>query len=157
MKIYKDPSDTAVDTANQLHRSALRLLRLMRAGRPAEGLSSAKLSVLGYLYRQGTTTPTSLAAYLRIQPQSLTRLLADLQRRELIMRRPGKADRRQNLLEITPDGSELLIAELHDRRTLLARTIAAELTPAEQELLRITAGLMDRLAAATEAPAAAAG
>jgi DNA-binding MarR family transcriptional regulator len=93
----------------------------VRDTRSGKGLSMAKLGVLGRLYRNGTTTPTALAAYLRIQPQSLTRLLADLQRRKLITRRPDEADRRQSLLE---------------------------LTPAEQELLRIAAGLMDRLAAA---------
>jgi DNA-binding MarR family transcriptional regulator len=157
MKPSENLSETAVDTASQLHRSALRLLRLIRAARPAEGLGPSRLSVLGRLYRNGTTTPTDLAAYLRIQPQSLTRLLADLQRRKLITRRPGDADRRQSLLQITAAGSELLIREVRGQSTLLARTIAAELTPAEQELLRIAAGLMDRLAAAAEAQAAASG
>jgi DNA-binding MarR family transcriptional regulator len=149
--------ELAVDTASQLHRSALRLLRRTRASRPGEGLGPSRLSVLGRLYRKGTTTPTDLAAYLRIKPQSLTRLLADLQRRKLIMRRPGDADRRQSLLEITAAGSELLTREIRGQRTLLARTIAGKLTTAEQELLRIAAGLMDRLAAGAETPAADSG
>jgi DNA-binding MarR family transcriptional regulator len=157
MKTSEDASEAVIDTANQLHRSALRLLRLMQAACSTEGLSALKLSVLGRLYRQGTATPTALAAYLRIQPQSLTRLLADLQRRKLITRRPVETDRRQSLLEITAAGSELLIAEVRGQRTLLARTIARELTPTEQELLRIAAILMDRLAAVTEARAAAPG
>jgi len=157
MKAAKNPSETANDTASQLHRSALRLLRLMRDTRSGEGLGMSKLSVLGHLYRNGTTTPTALAAYLRIQPQSLTRLLADLQQNNLITRRPDDADRRQSLLEITAAGSKLLIEAVRDQRTELARTIAAELTPAEQELLRIAAGLMDRLAAATGAQSAASG
>jgi DNA-binding MarR family transcriptional regulator len=151
MKTSRNPSETAIDTANQLHRSALRLLRLMRDTRSAEGLGMSRLSVLGRLYRNGTTTPTDLAAYLRIQPQSLTRLLADLQRRKLITRRPGEKDRRQSLLEVTAAGSDLLTKEVRGQRTLLAQTIAAELTPAEQELLRIAAVLMDRLAAKTGA------
>jgi DNA-binding MarR family transcriptional regulator len=156
MEPLEDLSETAVDTANLLHRSALRLLRRVRAARPAEGLGPSRLSVLGRLYRKGTTTPTELAAYLRIQPQSLTRLLADLQRCKLITRRPGDADRRQSLLQITAAGSKRLIREVRGQRTLLARTIAGELTPAEQELLRIAAGLMDRLAAAAKAQTAAA-
>jgi DNA-binding MarR family transcriptional regulator len=150
MNASRNPSESAIDTASQLHRSALRLLRRMQVSRSAEGLSSSKLSVLGRLYREGTTTPTDLAAYLRIRPQSLTRLLADLQRRKLITRRPDEADRRQSLLQVTAAGSELLAKEIRGQRTLLAQTIAGQLTTAEQELLRIAAGLMDRLAATTE-------
>jgi len=152
-----NPSETAIDTANQLHRSALRLLRLMRHNRSGEGPGMVMLSVLGHLYRHGTTTPTALASYLRIQPQSLTRLLADLQQRNLITRRPDEADRRQSLLAITAAGSELLTESVRDQRSDLARAIAAELTPAEQELLRIAAGLMDRLAAASGAQAETSG
>ena len=157
MKASKNPSEKAIDAANQLHGSAMRLLRLMRDSRSGEGPGMAKLSVLGHLYRNGTTTPTALAAYLRIQPQSLTRLLADLQQRNLITRRPDEADRRQSLLEITAAGSKLLTEAVRDQRTELARAIDAELTPAEQELLRIAAGLIDRLAAASGPKAAASG
>ena len=146
-----------MDTANQLHRSALRLLRRMQAARPTDGLSSSKLSVLGRLYREGTATPTELAAYLRIQPQSLTRLLADLQHRNLITCRPDEADRRQRLLEISAAGSKLLVEAVRDQRTELARTIASALTPAEQDLLRIACGLMDRLATVAGAQATASG
>jgi len=145
--------EMAIDTAGQLHRSALRLLRLMRGTGSDEGLGMAKLSVLGHLYRHGTTTPTALAAHMRIQPQSLTRLLADLQHRKLITRRPDPADRRQSLMEITTAGSKLLTEAIHDQRTELARIIAASLTPAEQEMLRIAAGLMDLMAdAASDRP-----
>ncbi len=144
------PSDTASDTANLLHRSALRLFRLLRATQPARGLSWSKISVLGRLYRDGVATATALAAHLRVRPQSLTRLVADLEQRKLIRRRPNDADRRQSLLEITDAGVQLLIQDLCDQRENLAQTIAKELTPAEQELLRRAAGLMDHLAAVTE-------
>jgi DNA-binding MarR family transcriptional regulator len=157
MKTSKNLSETAMDTANQLHRSALRLLRRMQAARPTDGLSSSKLSVLGRLHREGTATPTALAAYLRIQPQSLTRLLADLQHRNLITRRRDEADRRQRLLEISAAGSKLLVEAVRDQRTELARTIASALTPAEQDLLRIACGLMDRLATVAGAQATASG
>ena len=106
--------------------------------------------MLGRLYREGMTTATALAAYLRIQPQSLTRLVADLERRKLITRRPNGADRRQSLLAITDAGGQLLIETVHDQQVKLAHTIAKELTPAEQELLRIAAGLMDHLATVIE-------
>lgn len=151
MNAQNVPSETTVDTANQVHRSTLRLLRLLRASRPAKGLSSSKLAVLGRLYQGGRATATALAAYLRIQPQSLTRLVADLERRKLITRLQNDADRRQRLIEITEGGSHLLMEEIGAQRVTLAETMAKELTATEQELLRLAAGLMDHLSSVTEA------
>jgi DNA-binding MarR family transcriptional regulator len=151
MKTPYEPLDTPIDTASQLHRSALRLSRVFQATRPAKGLSLSKLSVLGRLYREGAATATALAGYLRIQPQSLTRLIADLERRKQITRQSNDADRRQSLLKITDTGVQLLLEEIRDQRAKLAQTIAMALTPAEQGMLRLAAGLMDHLAEVIEA------
>jgi DNA-binding MarR family transcriptional regulator len=151
MDASNKPNGAAIDTANQLHRSALRLLRVLRAARAAKGLSSSKLAVLGRLYQDGTATATALAAYLRIQPQSLTRLVAELERRKLITRRQNDADRRQSLLEITDNGARLLMKEIGAQRGKLAEIMAKELTLTEQELLRLAAGLMDHLSSVIEA------
>ncbi|MDA8138977.1 MAG: MarR family transcriptional regulator [Desulfobacteraceae bacterium] len=149
------PPDTtiepAMDTASQLHLSALRLFRVMRAMRPAQGLGSARMSVLGRLYKGGVATATDLSNFLRIQPQSVTRLLADLERQKLITRRPNDADRRQTLIEITADGVSELTEEIRHQRLVLARAMAEALSPVEQEILRLAAILIDRLAVAAEA------
>ncbi len=145
----EEPSTGAIDTASQLHRSALRLLRVFRAARQGEGLTLSKAGVLGYLYRDGKTTSTELATYLRVKPQSLTRLLADLEKGKLIVRQSNGEDRRENLLEITEAGARLLIEDIRGQRVRLAQVIEGELTPAEKELLRIAAGLMDRIAEKT--------
>lgn len=156
MNDYHKPSDVTADAAYQLHRSALRLLRLLQASQPAKGLSSMKLSVLGRLYWDGAATATALAAYLRVRPQSLTRLIAELEKQKFIVRRTDDEDRRRNLLEITNAGAHSLAEVVRCHRMTLAETMARELTGAEQELLRIAAGLMDRIVAAmedqTEAP-----
>jgi DNA-binding MarR family transcriptional regulator len=157
MEPSNDPTEATIDKANQLHRSALRLLRVLRATRPAKGLSSSKLAVLGRLYQDGLATATALASYLRIQPQSLTRLVADLERRKLITRRQDDADRRQSLLEITDAGTRLLMEEINAQRVKLAETMTKELTVTEQELLRLAAGLMDHLSSVTEAQTVALG
>jgi DNA-binding MarR family transcriptional regulator len=151
MNASHNPPDNTIDMTNHLYRSALRLLRVLQATQPAKGLTLSRLSVLGRLYRDGMATATALADYLHIQPQSLTRLIADLERRKLITRRPNGADRRQSLLAITDAGVHLLIETVHDQQAKLAQTMAKELTPAEQELLRIAAGLMDHLATVIEA------
>ncbi len=142
--------DPKLDTASQLHRSAGRLFRVLRAFRPENGLSLTKFSVLARLHQDGITTATGLAAFLRIQPQSITRLLAELERDRFIERRPNKSDRRQSLIEITPAGSQLLLEEVRQQQATLAQLIARSLTPIEQEMLRLAAVLMDRLAAEME-------
>ncbi len=143
-------SEISTDTANQLHASVLRLFRLLRDTRSSKGLSLAKLIVLAQLHREGAATATALAAYLRVQPQSLTRQIADLKRRKLITRRPDKADRRRSLLEITEKGIQLLTEELRGQRMKLAQIMVEELTPTEQEMIRLASGLLDRLAASIE-------
>jgi DNA-binding MarR family transcriptional regulator len=153
MALSHNPSNGTIDTANQLHHSVLHLFRVMRTVRSGSGLTLSKLSILGRLYRDGMATATALATYMRIQPQSLTRVIADLEQQKLIKRQPNGIDRRESLLEITKTGTQLLVKDIQDQREELARTIAKELTPAEQELLRIAAGLMDRLAETTDAKA----
>ncbi len=142
--------DPSLDTASLLHRSAGRLFRVLRAFRPENGMSLTKFSVLARLHQDGVTTATGLAAFLRIQPQSITRLLAELERDRLIERRPNVNDRRQSLIEITPSGSQLLIEEVRQQQATLAQLISRSLTPIEQEMLRLAALLMDRLAAEME-------
>jgi DNA-binding MarR family transcriptional regulator len=147
---YMADTDTPMDVARALHHSATLMSRRLMAARAPDGLSAARLAVLGLLRREGPSTATALAAYLHIQPQSLTRLLADLDRRGLITRRAAETDRRQSLIDITEAGAATLLADVHDRRVMLAEAMAATLTPAERGLLRLAAGLMDRLAEAIE-------
>jgi DNA-binding MarR family transcriptional regulator len=151
MEQPRDSRETALDTATMLHRSVLRLSRVLRDTRPASGLSLSKLSVLGHLYREGLTTATDLADFLRIQPQSLTRQIADLERRGLIVRRENARDRRQSLLEITEEGTRLLLDDIGKQRSALAGIMTQSLGPAEQEILRLAAGLMDRLGETSDA------
>ncbi len=152
MNESSNESDSATETASQLHRSCLRLSRVLHATRPAKGLSLSRLGVLGFLYRKGATTATALASYLGLQPQSLTRLIADLERRKLIARRANQADRRQIILKITRAGTQLLLEHVRGQRIRLAQTMTQALTPAEQGMLRLAADLMDRLAEMTEPP-----
>jgi DNA-binding MarR family transcriptional regulator len=146
--------ELALDTARVLHRSGTLLSRRLMVSRGDEGLSVSRLMVLGRLHREGPATATELAAFLRIQPQSLTRLLASLEERRMIARRADKSDRRQNRIAITKAGARALIADVQGRRLKLAHAIVGALTPTEQGLLRLTTGLIDRLAAAIETSSA---
>lgn len=142
---------TLPDIAVAFRRSLARLSRRLRLERRDRSVSSGKLSVLGHLYRQGAMTPGALAEAEGIQPQSLTRLLADLEAAGFALRRPDPVDRRQSLIEITPAGRDLLHRDAAERAAWLAAAMAAHLSPTERELLRLAAQLMDRLADAAPA------
>ena len=147
-------SEEVLRAARAVRRGVASLARRLRAERLAHGISSSKLSVLGRLGRGGPLTATNLAAQERIQPQSLTRLLVDLEEQALITRRQDESDRRQLLIEITPRGTELLDEDARRQAAWLARAISSVLSPVERELLRLAAQLMQQLADADLAAAA---
>jgi len=142
-----------LDLATQLHRSVLRLGRQLRSTRAASAISASKLLVLGILQRDRVATAAGLAAELQVRPQSLTRLLAALSADGLISRKPDPSDHRRGLIRLTAAGSAALAGDMTARRRRLAEAAGRILTPAERDLLRAAAGLIDRLAAAVE-PAA---
>jgi DNA-binding MarR family transcriptional regulator len=129
-----------------LRRAVTSVARRLRAERAAHGVSSSKLSVLGRLVRQGALTATKLAEDERIQPQSLTRLLAELEQAAFITRREDESDKRQLLIEITPRGHQLLVKDAYQQTAWLARAIPAVLSPIETQLIWLSARLLQGLA-----------
>lgn len=73
----------------------------------AEGLGRAHQRALYFIARHPGLTVTELLGYLAITKQSLSRVLAELQARELVTSEPGKADRRQRLLRLSDSGGAL--------------------------------------------------
>ena len=145
--------------AATLRQGTIRLARRLRIERPEPAQTALEMGILAHLSRRGPTTPGALAAAERVQPQSLTRTLASLERQLLAVRQPDGKDRRRSLLAITEAGRLALARDMRLRDAWLARAMALRLTRAEQELLRIAGELMDRLADAdsgepgAEAPA----
>ncbi|MGH2896379.1 MAG: MarR family winged helix-turn-helix transcriptional regulator, partial [Solirubrobacteraceae bacterium] len=76
----------------------MRLARRMRAERPRHGVSQLKIGVLAHLKREGPMSPGELAAAEHIQPQSLSRTLANLEQNGLITRQVDAGDRRRSTL-----------------------------------------------------------
>lgn len=134
-------------SADALRRSMARLNRVLRKLRADHGVSAAKLSVLGRLHRAGgPLTAVDLARQESLQPQSLTRIIAELDERGLVRRRPDDTDRRQVLIEISEPGRELLVVDARAQNAWLAAAIEAKLTGMEQGLLALATSLLDRLA-----------
>jgi len=136
----------ALEVASVVRRAVGALSRRLRGERAPNGLSLTKLSVLGRLYRQGSLSAAELAGLERIQPQSLTRVLAELAEDGFVSRRPDAKDGRRLLIDITGDGRSVLTRDMQQRDSWLAKVIDAELSVTERELLRLAANLLDRLA-----------
>jgi DNA-binding MarR family transcriptional regulator len=136
-----------------VRRGVASLARRLRGERPEHGVSLAKLSVLGRLYRLGPMSAVELASRERIQPQSLTRLIAELEQGGFIKRRDDETDGRRVQIELTPGGKDVLLRDLRQRDAWLALAMSSELSETEQQLLRLAAQLMERLADAQGATA----
>ncbi|SEH01003.1 DNA-binding transcriptional regulator, MarR family [Nonomuraea solani] len=131
--------------AAETRRAVMSLARRLRAERPADALSSNKVSVLGHLYRRGPSTPTQIAVAEHQQPQSLTRVFAELEDEGLIARTPSPHDRRASVLELTPAGREVLARDVAVRDHWLA-TAMEGLNETEVQVIGLAAALLTELA-----------
>lgn len=143
------PAATATDTAlaSALRLSVMRLARRMRQQRADTSLSLSQLAALSTLERHGDLTPRELAEHEKVQPPSMTRLVAALEEAGLVRRTPHASDGRQVLLSVTREARALLAEDRRRREAWLAQQLA-DLDPAERATLREAAVLLDRLAGA---------
>jgi DNA-binding MarR family transcriptional regulator len=137
--------DEVKEIATALRRASTRLALRMRVERPADGTSGAGLTVLGLLHLRGQLTAGELAAAERVQPQSLTRVLAALDDKGLISRSPDSRDRRRQTIDLTERGSQVLIEHVRQSDDWLTRAMTERLTPTELDVLRLAANLIDQL------------
>ena len=135
-------------TAVRLRVSLFALMRQLRQSVPPDGLGSARLSVLGALYRRGPMTPTELAAHERVKLQTLTRLLAELEAEAWVVREPDPDDGRRSVLSLTRLGIRQLTADVQRREASLAVAIETALTPTQQAQLLKACEALDAVTAA---------
>lgn len=139
-------SATRTDTelASVLRMSVMRLARRLRAHRLDSGLSLTQLAALATLERHGAMSPGELAEHEKVQPPSITRVLAVLEGRGLATRTPHPTDGRQQVVALTQQGRLLLREDRRRREVWLARQLAA-LTGEQRALLRAAAPVLERL------------
>lgn len=135
-------------TAPDLAKAILLLARRLRAARPEGSVALSELSLLGTLHRLGDMPAAKLAAEERLQPQSLTRMLAALEEREMITRRRNAEDRRSVIISLTPAGRSALKRDIAARRAWLTKAMDETINEDERELLHRSTTLLLRLAAA---------
>ena len=139
-------SDAGLATALRI--SVSRLARRLRAERIALGLqpdlSDTQLGALATLVNHGPMTPGELAEHEKVQPPSMTRVIAVLEDRSLVIRAPHSTDRRQVVLTVTDGGRDLVFQARRLREAWLARRLR-ELTPQERATLRAAAPILEKL------------
>lgn len=121
------------------------LARQLRRHRPDNGLTLSQLEVLGEVSRAGVTTPAEIATRLQVRVQSLTDSINELDSRGLLSRRPDDTDRRRQLIELTPEGLELLLRDRAQRDAWLQESMRDNLSELEFNLLMLTAPILRKL------------
>jgi len=137
--------DTAL--ASDLRLSVMRLARRLRAERTDSSMSISQLAALATLDRHGPLTPGELAAHERVQPPSMTRIVASLEAAELLTRTGHPSDRRQVLLAPSQAGKDLLHEDRRRRDAWLAQRLR-DLGADDLAVLRQAAAVLERLAEA---------
>jgi DNA-binding MarR family transcriptional regulator len=134
------------ELATELRPALLRVSRALRSQRVDTSLTLTYVSALGALARDGAMTAGQLATVERVQPPSMTKVIAVLEERGLVTREPNPHDKRQAIIAITTAGNALLESERAAGNAWLAAHLA-ELSAAEQAALRDVIPILDRLAA----------
>ncbi|MCP9953235.1 MULTISPECIES: MarR family transcriptional regulator [Actinomadura] len=141
---------SAPGLAEELRISIARLSRRLRTLRPSAAgggpspLSLTQFAALAAIERHGSMTPRELADHEKVQPPSMTRVIAHLEERGLVARSPHPTDGRQVVLSATEEGAALLADERRRKEAWLAKRLG-ELTDAEREILRRAAPIIDKL------------
>jgi DNA-binding MarR family transcriptional regulator len=132
--------------ASALRISVSRLARRLRAERGAHGLelSDTQMGALATLERKGAMTPGELAEHEKVQPPSMTRVIAVLEQRGLVIRAAHATDKRQVVLTASDEGRDVVHQSRRLREAWLARRLQ-ELTPQEKSKLRAAAPILEKL------------
>ncbi|MCX4093311.1 MarR family winged helix-turn-helix transcriptional regulator [Nocardia sp. alder85J] len=121
--------------AAELSLAVVRLTRHLRGRRAEAQISLTQLSALATLNRDGAMTPGALAARERVQPPSMTRVIASLAELKLVQREPHPTDGRQIIVSLSEAGRALIDDENHAREVWLTGQLSG-LPPQQLEVLR---------------------
>jgi DNA-binding MarR family transcriptional regulator len=135
---------TNAQLAGALRDAITRLNRRLRQARPMGDLTITQLSALTSLELAGALSPRELAEVERIQPPTLTRIVAKLEARGLVQRSPHPTDGRQVILSASEAGRAVVAENKRQRDEWLAKGLAT-LSTEERETLRRAAEILGRL------------
>ena len=113
---------------------------LMREATAEFGLSGAQLEVLRQLaLAGGRSTTSALARELAVDPAAVTRLVAGLERLELVSREDDERDGRRRPVLLTPVGRDTMLdfhARVHARESALSAAVGKATVESAMRVLR---------------------
>ncbi len=136
---------SAEEVATNLQDGITRLNRRLRQVRPLGEITQSQLSALVSLHLAGSLTPTELAEVERVQPPTMTKIVAKLESRGLVERAPHPTDGRQSVLSLTAAGHAALAEQRRVKDAWLTRRLA-DLSDDERTTLQTASELLIRLA-----------
>ncbi|RSM96249.1 MarR family transcriptional regulator [Nonomuraea sp. WAC 01424] len=130
--------------ASALRVSNARLTRRLRRQAAAHSLTPTQFATLAAVERHSGITPGELAELEKVQPPSMTRVIATLEERGLVARTPHPTDRRQVTVTVTEAALTLLKEERRRKEAWLTQRLK-ELSPEERSILRQAAPILEKL------------
>lgn len=124
--LKEEELDRAVDLVFAATR---RFWRSAEEALASHDLGPAHYRALAAIRRDEGLAVSDLQARLGVRKQSLARVLGELEKEGLIRREPGREDRRQRLLTLTPEGRDAerdASAALRERLAQVFRAAGAE-------------------------------
>jgi DNA-binding MarR family transcriptional regulator len=109
--------------ADRLHSLAIHLLRRIRRGDEAVGLSAPRLSALSVVIYRGPISLTELARAELVTAPTMTRLVQALVKAGLVEKSVDETDNRAVLLRATPAGRQMLDIARARRLAALGRLL----------------------------------
>jgi DNA-binding MarR family transcriptional regulator len=131
--------------ADAAHSAAIHLLRRVReVDAEAMGLSPARGSALSVLVFAGPRSLTELAEAERVTVPTMSKLVAAMEREELVRRRPHATDGRSALLEATAKGRRIL-QRGRERRLALLESLLDGASANEVAVVHEAAEIVERV------------
>jgi DNA-binding MarR family transcriptional regulator len=126
-------------------RLALVIARLNRRLNTAQGgLSHGLLSALGVVAKLGSVRLVELAAYEMVSAPSITRVVAELESRGLVVRSPDPDDGRAFRIQVTPAGTDAIL-NARATRTRALQDLLRTLEPADVAAVRAALPALERM------------
>ena len=141
-----EATEKAFAVADAMHSAAIHLLRGVRKEDVRAGVGPARLSVLSVLVFGGPARLSDLARIEQVRPPTMSKIVAGLEQRGLVKRRPNPRDARVAAIEATARGTKLLQDGRRRRVARLARSLQG-LEAEEIELLGRAAAIIERISA----------
>ena len=149
-KIATRPSEPVTAGASEIERLAtdLRLVisRLARRLRQQaeEGATASSLSALFSVDRLGPVTLGELASFERVQPPTITRIVASLEEAGLVARRADPADGRVARISLTSQGRRF-VERARTRGSAYLAGVLLKVPAEDRAVLGRAAGILERV------------